>query len=86
VQAALFEKFDYNSFDSADSNDFSDYSDFNDREEHKTELVMNVVKKPTHDLNWICRTTQTGNDPSIPTLRVGIGKMILGLFLPSLIK
>ena len=55
--AAIFEKFDYNSFDSADSNDFSDYSDFDNREEHKTELVLNVVKKPKAEMVYNCRQT-----------------------------
>lgn len=71
TDASFFEKFEYNSFDSADSDDFSNYSDFNDNVEHKQDLVTNVVKKPTQEIQWNCRETQT----KLP--KVGIAQKLL---------
>lgn len=67
-EEAVIEQFQYNSFDSADSDDFSDYSEFSDNEEIPTDLQTNVVKKPTQEIQWHCRKTQTSPRDNSPDL------------------
>jgi hypothetical protein len=45
------EPFEYDSIASLDSQDFSDYSNFGDREDHKTDLYLNVVRKPAFEIS-----------------------------------